>query len=185
MKSKGFTMIEVLVALMIVSVGLLGMAALITEAHKNIQETRQRATALHLANDIVARMTANAGGLASYHGSVSAQNNQPPVLCSGNNANCSPAQVAAFDLWQWSSNLIGSSSKNSGDSNIGGLIAPVACISVTNTDQVELEIAWRGKYPRSDSRTNDCGDDDADFKSPANIKNDLRRMLIIKTRINV
>ncbi len=183
MKHKGFTMIEVLVALVIVSVGLLGMAGLIAEAQKSVLETQQRASALHLANDIIARMTANSSGLASYDGDVASVPTTPALLCNASGANCTPAQVAAFDLWQWSGNLVGATSQNSSDAAIGGLLAPVACIGI-NDNQVSLAIAWRGKFARPDGHSaNICGDDDSDFKSDT-VKNDLRRMLIISTRIN-
>lgn len=57
-RNNGFTMIEVLVAMIIISVGLLGIAGLVVESRKNIVEVQQRSIALQLAEDLLARIHA-------------------------------------------------------------------------------------------------------------------------------
>ncbi len=182
-KKSGFTIIEVLVALLIISIGLLGVAGLIAESQKSVLEVQQREIALRLANDIIARMTTNGDALSTYDGTVNSAIAEPGTLCDSSNANCTPDQLAAWDLWQWSNNLHGSVIQTASDTNAGGLVNPVACIEI-DSNNVSLSIAWRGKFTRPDSHADKtCGDDNARFKSDAT-KNDLRRMLTVSTTIN-
>ena len=57
--NKGFTLIEVLVAFIVLTVGLLGTVALQTTAKQASYDANQRSAALALANDIVERIRAN------------------------------------------------------------------------------------------------------------------------------
>jgi len=58
-KSAGFSLLEVLVALLVLSVGLLGLAALQAVALKSNHGAYQRSQATFLAYDIIDRMRAN------------------------------------------------------------------------------------------------------------------------------
>lgn len=60
-RQQGFSMIEVLVTMLVVSVGLLGIAGIIVTNLKNNQSSYARSQASILANDIVDRMRANRG----------------------------------------------------------------------------------------------------------------------------
>ncbi|WP_419834790.1 type IV pilus modification protein PilV [Endozoicomonas atrinae] len=181
-RNNGFTMIEVLVAMIIISVGLLGIAGLVVESRKNIVEVQQRSIALQLAEDLLARINANNSGLASYNGTITAAPAQPGTLCNAANSNCTPAQTAAFDLWQWGSALYGNEVQTAANTNAGGLISPLACININNTD-VTLTIVWRGKFTRPDTRPAvTCGDADTDYRSA--VDNDLRRVMVIETTIS-
>lgn len=56
---RGFSMIEVLVAVLVMSVGLLGMAALMTTSLRNGQSANQRTQATNLAYDVIDMMRAD------------------------------------------------------------------------------------------------------------------------------
>ncbi len=60
-RQRGFSLIEVLVTMLIVSVGLLGIAGIIVTNMKNNQSSYARSQASILVNDIVDRMRANRG----------------------------------------------------------------------------------------------------------------------------
>lgn len=60
LKQRGMTLIEVLVTLLLISVGLLGVAALQLSTLKNNQEAYVRSQASVLAGDILDRIRANA-----------------------------------------------------------------------------------------------------------------------------
>ncbi|MGH8508704.1 MAG: type IV pilus modification protein PilV, partial [Gammaproteobacteria bacterium] len=97
---RGFTMIEVLVAVLITAIGVLAIAALqLTSKHANF-ETGQRTAAIQLANDLIERMRSNAGELATYTngaagttltGAMAAPNPDCAL------AACTDAQLAAYD----------------------------------------------------------------------------------------
>ncbi len=58
-KQKGFSLLEVLITLVIISFGLLGIAGVIVNSLKNNQSSYSRSQATWLANDIIERMRAN------------------------------------------------------------------------------------------------------------------------------
>jgi type IV pilus assembly protein PilV len=66
MSERGFTLIESLVALVVLSVGLLGAAATLLGSLGAHAEAMRRATALGLVRDVADRIRANAGGRAAY-----------------------------------------------------------------------------------------------------------------------
>ncbi len=58
-KQNGFTMLEVLITIVIISLGLLGIAGIIANSLKNNQSSHARSQASWLANDMIDRMRAN------------------------------------------------------------------------------------------------------------------------------
>ena len=88
-RQHGFTLLEVLVALLIVSIGLLGLAGLMTTGLKNNQSAWQTSQANWLAYDILDRMRAN----------------RNVALNGGYNYTGTPTGVAATDLNDWNQEL--------------------------------------------------------------------------------
>lgn len=76
-RQSGSTMIEVLVSMVIIAIGLLGFAGLLTQAMKSSQTAYFRSQATFLAYDIVERMRANRG--AAINGSYSINYGNAPV----------------------------------------------------------------------------------------------------------
>jgi type IV pilus assembly protein PilV len=64
-RQQGFTLLEVLIALLVLSIGLLGLAALQTTSLRSNQMASMRTTATQLAYDISDRMRANPAGVAA------------------------------------------------------------------------------------------------------------------------
>ncbi len=92
----GFTLIEVMVALTVVSIGMLGIASLYTQALGAARTTQYRSQAINLLADMADRIRANRLGGAAYAGGASNHNCD---LTGG--ASCSPAELAADDLFDW------------------------------------------------------------------------------------
>ncbi|WP_324778922.1 type IV pilus modification protein PilV [Thiobacillus sedimenti] len=59
MKQSGFTLLEILVAMLVLAVGLLGLAGLMTSSMRNNLSASHRTQATWMAYDIVDRMRAN------------------------------------------------------------------------------------------------------------------------------
>ena len=99
-KPGGFTLLEVLIALLVLSIGLLGLAALQTVSLRACEMANQRTLSTLLAADIVERMRANPQGVShgDYLSSTGAITGTPPDC---NAIDCNTAQLAAFDLGQW------------------------------------------------------------------------------------
>ena len=105
--STGFSLLEVLIALVILSVGLLGIAALISTALKSNGSAYMRTQATALAYNIIDRMRANlpAANNLAYKVSMpaSAATGNIPATCTV--ANCTSAQLAIYDIGQWEYDL--------------------------------------------------------------------------------
>lgn len=73
-RQRGFTLVEVMVALLVFTLGLLGVAAMLGVTVKNHQNTHQRAHASRIAGAISERLRANPAGVASgaYNGLLQA-----------------------------------------------------------------------------------------------------------------
>jgi len=104
---RGFTLIEVLVTVIILAIGLLGLAGLQLTALKYNHSAYMRSQATILTNDITDRMranrtVANAGGYNIALGAV-----PNAVSCEGVGQNCSTADMATADLSEWKQQLAG------------------------------------------------------------------------------
>ena len=91
LKQNGFTLLEVLVTLVIVSFGLLGIAGVIANSIKVNQSSYARSQASWLANDIIDRMRANR---------IAAEVDSSPYNLTLV-ASPSGATIASTDLIQW------------------------------------------------------------------------------------
>ncbi len=102
-KSLGFTMIEVLVAILVLSVGLLGIAALQLSSLKVNQGAYYRSQASILATDILDRMRANRNAyLAGNYDNLNTGNGvQSEQTCVSAATGCSVAQIALQDFREW------------------------------------------------------------------------------------
>ena len=115
---RGFSMIEVLVAIVISAVALMALAGVNAASIRYTKMSQYRATATQLASDMGERLRANkgspsAGALAAtgfyagdydYTASFANQATRatlPAELCALASSNCSPADIASLDLAQW------------------------------------------------------------------------------------
>lgn len=97
----GFTLMEVLVAFLVLSVGLLGLAGLQMKGLAYAHQSYQRSLATLLAQDMADRMRANRPAVLKGYYHLTSAPSDPGFTCSGA-ASCTPAQLAALDLYQWS-----------------------------------------------------------------------------------
>ena len=67
-RQRGFTLVEVLVALVVMSVGMLGIAALYLEGLRAGRTALYRTTAVNLAGDMADRIRANRNAGLAYAG---------------------------------------------------------------------------------------------------------------------
>lgn len=106
-KLRGFTLIEVLVTLLVLSIGLLGLAALQASSIKFNQSAYMRTQATILAYDILDRMRANrvAANAGSYATSSANSASDYTTSCNGTGANCTAPQIASHDLREWKTTI--------------------------------------------------------------------------------
>ena len=159
-QQQGAGLLELLIALLIFSTGLMGLLSVQLAGKKAGHEAAQRAVATALARDILERMQANPGHIPAY-AINNAGDEEKPLPVPGihcERVDCTPPQLAVFDLWQWESLLLGASEKQLGGHNVGGLLAPRACI-VRAHGMVSVAISWRGVTAAREPTTSHCGRD--------------------------
>ncbi len=113
-QQSGFSLIEVLVSTLILTVGILGVAAMQMLSFQTNQSAYMRSQAIFLAQDILDRMRANPDG---YRGTTvynSVDTNVSSTIpgapgCVTSPAGCSPTQMAQQDLREWSQSFVNTS----------------------------------------------------------------------------
>lgn len=125
---QGIGMIEVLISLLVLSIGLLGMAALQARGLTMTTESLQRTQATILANDIIERARANRVNVADYdtNGFFS-----PAPSCDQTFA-VANASVVTDDLDEWQNNL-------------GCLLAGGNGQVVVNGNNLTVTITWQDR----------------------------------------
>lgn len=99
-RQQGFTLLEVMIALVIFSIGLLGLAGLQGVAVRNNQVAFSRTVASQLAYDIADRIRNNK--TADYTQSIPSS---APSSCITSSNSCNPDALAKFDLYEWDQTL--------------------------------------------------------------------------------
>lgn len=143
---SGFSLIEVLVALIILTIGLIGIFNLHIVAKRGSYESFQQTQAAYLASDIISRMKLNRTQLAAYGGTYTGSLSQPAVSCDvavGANVVCNTAQTLAWDLFQWESLFRGGAETVQG-ANVGALDNATGCIQVLANGEVTVVLSWQG-----------------------------------------
>jgi type IV pilus assembly protein PilV len=102
--SRGVSLIEVLMAVLVFSIGLIGLAGLLVVATKSNQQAFTRTQLTFLASSMADRMRANPYGLwsGSYNATYPVTGTMPKC---DNTAACKPSDVALRDQLLWSAQL--------------------------------------------------------------------------------
>ncbi|MES2366648.1 MAG: type IV pilus modification protein PilV [Pseudomonadota bacterium] len=117
MRQQGFTLLEVLVAMVIVSIGLVGLAGLMMTSAKNNQSAYYRSQASWLGYDIIDRMRANR--VLAQGGSYDIALGVMPTGCGAASA------PPAGDLCQWNTELQTALPTGKGSIVVSGSVATV------------------------------------------------------------
>ena len=177
--NKGFTLIEVLVALFILSTGILGAVAMQASAKKGSFDAMQRSMASTLAQNIIERMRGNdaqvgTNVLDGYNGNYGTD---PLIVEPASNrcdVECTPAQLTTNDLYEWEQSLTGADSMG-----VGGLSGVVGCIEHSN-NAVTIAISWEGREETSDGAVNN----DDTFGEGCGSSSTKRRQIVVNAFIN-
>jgi type IV pilus assembly protein PilV len=173
--SAGMSLIEVLVSLIILSVGILAVIALQLISKRNNADAGQRTIAAQLASNIIEKMRSNsrkdaAGStvstaLASYVTSAigRAQIATEPTPECTLTAHCDTTQLALHDLWQWEREIDGFSERDASGVAASGLLQASACITppaagAGTSGFYTVTLVWRGtvKIPPTGLASDTC-----------------------------
>ena len=99
---NGIGLIEILVAVVVMSLGFLAAARMQVEGMRFSQSAYYQSQAHFLANDMIDRMRSNMPGvLAGEYSNMTTSSSATQPNC----IVCTPGEVASVDLFEWSSNL--------------------------------------------------------------------------------
>lgn len=165
--NKGFTLVEVLITIVILSVGLLGVANLQMLGLNYNNNAYHRSQAVQLAYDIVERMRMNPDGVdaGNYSGGSTAANSaqslifnshssvsSSPTLGTLTSCNetsyCNDANLAIFDLYEWRDAINDALPKL--DDEDGNPITS-ARITALGGNRYSIFIQWGEKVENADS----------------------------------
>jgi type IV pilus assembly protein PilV len=121
-RQQGSSLIEVMVALFVLAIGLLGVLAMQSKSMQFNQSAHTYSQAVYLANDMAERIRTNVTSAASYTGNAPGN---APKDCAA--SECTSAELAAWDLFRWNQNV--AKYLPAGE----GSIAEVAANEETNT----------------------------------------------------
>ena len=138
-RAAGFSLLEVLIALVILSVGTLGIAAMMAASVRSKNSAYSRTQANDLAYSILDRMRANRA-TAIQHGYDIALDaaavSTPADGCIGIEADCSPIQIADLDVSQWKMSLAGMLPSGNGS---------IKTVGTNRITEVTITIQWNDK----------------------------------------
>ncbi|MBF0470733.1 MAG: type IV pilus modification protein PilV [Gammaproteobacteria bacterium] len=173
---QGFTLLEVMIAIVISSIGLLGVAALQLGGLHAVNSTGNRSQANLLADDLIEMMQANptavlAGNYTTAPVANNINNNCMESYSGSSNvtaANCTPAQLAAYELSAWFFGFPSGVSRNGGVVNqipVSPVVA-VTCSDVTTETPTNIPcsdgsphtvcISWQEQGVVGSASATDC-----------------------------
>ena len=186
-RQRGVSLIEVLVTVLVLSIGILGISGLGAFGKRATLEAVQRSTASELAYALLEEMRGNKGALATVYLVVGdlgrgAIDPEPVPACNSLGAGCSADEFAMHSLWAWE-RMLDSGMETAGGNDTGGLIDATACIDGPadgSAGVYSVTIVWRGTTAISDPAVNDCGAASGLYGAGG----EYRRMAVVQTYID-
>lgn len=135
----GFSLIEVLVAVLVISVGVLGVAGLQLLSLQNNTSAMFRTQGIQSAYDIMDRARANQGVDYSIGIDDAAPVNPPDCVA----AACDPGQMRTFDLAEWRAQLAATLPAGTGSIVLatGSMTVTIRWQDTRTADAAPLEVA--------------------------------------------
>jgi len=181
----GFSLIELLIALIVFSIGLLAVAGLQTVSKQSNFEALQRTSGSQIAYGLLEDMRINGDAMDVYlaAGEIGAGSRgaEPAPNCNGA-AVCNADQKATYDLWFWEQVLDGNLEMD-GNNATGGLVLPTLCIGGPAggiAGIYTVTIVWRGSASMSNGNASACGSASGNYGA----NNEFRRIMQIPTYID-
>lgn len=163
-ENQGFSLIEVLVSLLVLAIGLLGLAMLQTTGLHFTTNSYSRTQATYLAYDLAERMRANVTGFVAGNYDVNAAkagliassidyscNQTHSCTCQSSSSTpttCDPATLAKYDLGQWYYNL---NQLLPGSADAKNLSTPIYSTVTRSGNAATITLMWMEKVPDASS----------------------------------
>lgn len=134
---NGSSLLEVLITIVIMAIGLLGLAGLQARLHTSEMEGYQRAQAVILLEDMVHRIDANRKAANAYVTTAGSP------LGAGMTCPSDMSTLQQRDASQWCAALQGAAEKT-GASTVGAMIGGRGCVEDLGNSEYLVTVAWQG-----------------------------------------
>ena len=141
LKQQGAGLLEVLVAVIILSVGLLGIAGMEAASLRNNVSSMNRSNATFLLGSIMDKIRANPGATASYTTSEGAGLSVKYDNCRTISATCGTGDIAAADIAEWKC-LLGNFSDDTNCDGITALMADGDGEIEISGNMLQIRVMW-------------------------------------------
>jgi type IV pilus assembly protein PilV len=132
-QQTGFSLVEVMIALVILSVGMLGIAGLYVQSLQAGRTSMFRHHAVTLAGDVADRIRANPKAAVAYNHLAAAMGTDNG--CVTGSVNCIPAEMAANDIFLWQA--------QARDTLPNGTVAVVFALAAgLNPPTYQITVSW-------------------------------------------
>lgn len=138
---RGTSLVEVLVTMVILSIGLLALVVLHGRLHLLQMESYQRSQALILLNDMAARITLNRNDVGSYVTGAT-------PLGVGQACPVGVATRQEADVSEWCAALQGAAEMLAAN-QVGAMVGGRGCIEDIGGGEFLVTVAWQGQAPVS------------------------------------
>jgi len=171
-KQQGISLIEVLVSIIIIAIGILGLAGLQARATNAEFESYQRSQAIILVNDMADRIRMNRANKGSFKNISDSTTGTGYLGTTGTDSyalTCPGSSQAEIDLCEWN-DLLQGSNETLGTNQVGAMIGARGCIfydastevgassgtGIADTGLFTVAVAWQGASDTVASSVN-CG----------------------------
>lgn len=185
-RQRGFSLLELLLAIIVFSIGLLGIAGMQMISKRANFESLQRTTASHVAYGLLEDMRTNGSGLGVYLASPDLGGGkivaEPAPNCRNPGTPCTAAQKANHDLWFWETMLDGQLELGAEGAS-GGVLFPTLCINGPaggGAGIYVVSVAWRGGVELTNPVIDACGAGTGQYGDG----NEYRRVMQVPTFID-
>ena len=170
-EQRGVALLEVLITMVILAIGLLGLAGLQMRLQASEMESYQRAQALILLNDMASRIATNRNAAASYV--------TTDPLGAGMDCPTATSTQQEIDVSEWCGALQGAA-ETTGTTSVGAMIGGRGCVESIGGSQYMVTVTWQGLVPISaPPESVACGQGEYDSsETGADCINDLCRRAI-------
>ena len=135
---RGVSLIESLVAIVVMSLGILGILGVQMRTLADTQTSVRRAQAIRLIEDLSERMKVNPSALGSMASYTTAWNTTPTSPADCKTTACNNGQLAVYDMVQWKQSV-----KNTLPSADANVFVVADETDAANRRQLGVMISWR------------------------------------------
>lgn len=166
-RQNGFTLIEVLISVFVLALGVIGAAGMQLVAMRTGQQSGLQTTALQLATEMADSMRQNASQMDqddstnpyifTYQSASDSAPTKPGKLCYTTAANCSSAELASFDIYEWKNHIkerlpggraVICRDEAPWDATTGALTWDCTnSLSIVSNVPFSIKVGWQGKNP--------------------------------------